>query len=160
MKSKLTRFCFTLACLFSLLSCTEEFDYTCANSNGLLTTPCENELIMNCQSGAISNSLIANIILVGDWHLVAYGCGHCSPHDDSDVQVDIRFEELKGTVNRCYSGDCETIQFEWGIEENIGSIRIVTDPYIREVSQNTLCTNYLVHNATPTDGSMMIFEKH
>jgi len=135
--------------------------------NNLGVTIEEREKIQGCRSNPISEESVLKLHMVGDWELIAYGCGFCTPHEDPEININ--FTSSNGRIMRKYKGEpTEEQLFQWttftdsiwspDAEQMIPAARVKTEPLIFEIG-GVICQDFMAFDYTPGDAQMIIFKK-
>lgn len=145
-------------CLFAMFSCgTQDFEL---QDNRISD---EERLLLNaCNAAAIRDS--AGIVenLIGEWLLVGYACGGCSP--GPEVNISLVFSDSSGIASYEYDGFAENFGFEWGLQpylfNNSDTVYILQANPAREYLYIPgFCEEYMFADNFVNDGAMYLYQK-
>lgn len=122
----------------------------------------ERELINNCNASAIRDSLSIAENLIGEWLLVGYACGGCSP--GPRVNISLIFSDSSGTASYEYDGFVENFGFDWHLQAYLFNQRdtvyiLQTNPQREYLYIPGFCEDYMFADNVPNDGAMYLYEK-
>lgn len=93
--------------------------------------------------------------LIGEWKLVAHGCGFCVPIKKAP-KATLTFDKHSGVLDLEYGGIDDTLMtFDWVIED----ARLVTAPSHFALPISAFCDEYMLFDRRANDGIMMIYQK-
>ena len=92
--------------------------------------------------------------LIGEWKLVAYGCGFCVPIEEP--KATLKMDESTGILDLEYGGIDDTLMtFDWILEDT----KFITTPSHFALQIKTFCEDYMLFDNRASDGIMMIYQK-
>ena len=147
-----------ILCMICLLSCKKE------GANLSITKSFA--LIEDCSKEAITDSLAIAENLIGEWKLIATGCGECFIPETIPNGM-LTFTKNKGTLDFAYKDlEIDDVQFtfDWRLKrldaanEEGYKLEATPDTHIA-LNVDGFCQNYIYFNDADFDGLLMIFER-
>jgi hypothetical protein len=152
MKSLLHSLNILIVIIVLLTACNKDDD-------GRLTLQEAIPILQQCAEDTYTDEAKITSNLIGNWTLIAYGCGFCAPVENEPI-INLSFAPTTGTA----IVDGETINFSWKIEKTTNIFNepvfgLSTTPAHYALAMNYFCDDYMYFDHRPVDGLMLLYKK-
>ncbi len=119
--------------------------------------------ITECLEAGIIDSKEIGTNLIGEWELIAYGCGNCVGADRTD-KITLTLEANKGILAICDDID-SYFEFDWKLEAHNNrfdpqsAFIFRTEPSHAYLKMDIFCSEFMFFNNRPYDGYTMLYQK-